>query len=93
MPLHFFPQADKFDTLRWGYKLKEAKKDPYRFQRFVYETRIYHSGFSKRNLKRYVDNKIKMLDPDNVKQVSDVAILMFNLLMPLSHSPPQVVTG
>ena len=56
--------ADSFDTLTFGYKLKEAKKDPERLQRFIYETRIYHSGFSMRNLRRQVSRKLIETDPN-----------------------------
>ena len=60
-------RVDQFDTMTLGYRAKEAQKDPNRRQRFAYETKIYHSGFNKKNLRRPIQEKMVELNPVNRK--------------------------
>ena len=60
-------RVDQFESLRFGYRVRDAKKDPSRLQRFACETKIYHSGFSIQNLRRQVRAKLVELDPEYQK--------------------------
>ena len=63
-------KADNFDTLVWGYKTPDAKTEPERFQRFVYETRIYHSGFTVQALRRQVNRRLEEMQHDRVRELA-----------------------
>ena len=68
-------RCQHFDTLRPGYTYGAAPKDPQTNQRYAYEMKIYNSGFSMKNLRPFVERRIKEQEPMNVnKRARDRAI-------------------
>jgi hypothetical protein len=63
-------KIDNFDTLTWGYKMPDPKKEPERFKRFVYETRIYHSGFTVQALRREVNKRMAEMKSDRINELA-----------------------
>lgn len=61
-------RVHNFDTLQFGYDPKLARKDPSRNERWVYETRIYCSGWNRHNLRGEVRKEIIANQPRNIKQ-------------------------
>lgn len=63
-------RIDNFDTLTWGYRTPDPVKEPERFQRFVYETKIYHSGFSVQTLQREVNKRLEEMQADRLRELA-----------------------
>ena len=63
-------RIEKFDTLKWGYRTPDPDREPERFQRFVYETKIYHSGFSVQTLQREVNKRLEEMRIDRIQELA-----------------------